>query len=68
MTINQTARILSDTERERRAQILRYARGSVRLSGFTLPPELDEIDRQYLSGEISLEEHSAACRRLAGVA
>lgn len=52
----------SPEERARRKAAIDYARGSVRLEGFVLSDFAEELNRQYIEGEITSEEHSAALR------
>jgi hypothetical protein len=42
-----------------------FARGSVRLEGFVLPPQAEEINRRYVAGEISLEQYLGEIKALA---
>ena len=51
---------ISPEERARRKAAVDYARGSVRLEGFVPSPFSDELDRRYISGEITREEKTAA--------
>lgn len=53
---------ISDAERARRQEAIDFARGSVRLEGFILSPAVEELNRRYIEGEITSEEHSAAIR------
>ncbi len=55
------ARITKE-EQARRQAAIDYARGSVRLEGFVLNAAAEELNRRYISGEISSAEHSAAIR------
>jgi hypothetical protein len=59
--------LISPEESAARKAATDYARGSLRLEGFHLPPEAEEITRQYVTGEISLEEHTTALGRLCGL-
>ena len=54
-------------ERDRRAEIVRYARGGVALSGFKVLPETLEIDRRYVDGEIDMAQLTAEYLKLAGL-
>ncbi|MSP01447.1 MAG: hypothetical protein EXR07_10430 [Acetobacteraceae bacterium] len=54
-------------ERARRKDAIDYARGSVRLEGFVLGPEVEELNRRYVDGEITSAEHSAAVRKRHGL-
>jgi hypothetical protein len=51
---------ISAAERARREASVTYARGSIRLEGFTLSPEVEELNRRYIDGELSSKELSAA--------
>ncbi len=51
---------ISAEESARRQEAVDYARGSVRLEGFIPSDFSDELDRRYISGEISREEKTAA--------
>ncbi len=57
--IKPTAKI-SDEERARRKAAVDYARGSVRLEGFIVPPFAEEMNRRFTDGEITSEELTAA--------
>jgi hypothetical protein len=56
-----TARI-GPEERARRKAAIDYARASMRLEGFVLDAETEELNRRYIAGEITSVEHSAAIR------
>jgi ferric-dicitrate binding protein FerR (iron transport regulator) len=58
---------ISEAEKARRRAAIAYARGSVRLEGFSLAPDIEDLNQRYIDGEISGAEHSAAIRSLAGV-
>jgi len=51
---------ISLEERARRIEAVTYARGSLRLEGFVLSPRVEELNRQYVDGEISSAAHSQA--------
>ncbi len=51
---------ISVEESKRRKEAVDYARGSVRLEGFDPSSFSDELDRRYISGEITREEKTAA--------
>lgn len=53
---------ISDEERAERRRSVAIARGSVRLEGFVLAPEIEEISRRYIDGELTGDEHVAAIR------
>lgn len=54
---------ISAEERARRKAAIDYPRASVRLEGFAVSPEVEELSRRYIEGEITTAEHSAAIRR-----
>ena len=54
-------------EKVRRTKAVNYARASVRLEGFVLDTETEELNRRYIEGEITSDEHSAAIRKSAGL-
>ncbi|MDR3383934.1 antitoxin VbhA family protein [Cupriavidus basilensis] len=70
MTNHEAERSLSETqtlascidepERARRKAAIDYARGSVRFEGFVLSPEVEEINRRFIDGELTGDEHVAA--------
>lgn len=51
-----------DEEREARLRAINVARGSVRLEGFVLSPEVEEINRRFIDGELTGDEHIAAIK------
>ncbi|WP_267389691.1 antitoxin VbhA family protein [Sphingomonas sp. GC_Shp_3] len=51
---------LSDKERSRRQRAVDFARGSTRLSGGELDPEVEALNARYIAGELSSDEHVAA--------
>ncbi len=53
---------ISDEERAERRRSVAIARGSVRLEGFVLAPDIEEISRRYIDGELTGDEHVAAIR------
>lgn len=58
---------ITDEEHARRKAAVDYARGSVRLEGFVASPEVEELGRRYIDGEITLAQHSAAIRARHGL-
>lgn len=48
---------LSAEERTLRVRAVDQARASVRLEGTVLPLEIEELNRQYVDGELSTAEH-----------
>lgn len=49
---------ISAEERHRRSEAIRHARNSVRLEGIILDDYIEELNRRFIEGEISNEEHS----------
>jgi Antitoxin VbhA len=60
-----TALITPEEKAFREAQVA-YGRGTVRLEGFTLGEEFEALNRRYIAGEITFEEHGEAVMRLHG--
>lgn len=58
---------ITEAERARRQKEIDTARASVRLEGFILSPEVEELNRRYIAGEITGDEHSEAIRRKHGI-
>ena len=48
---------ISDDERASRQAAINFARGSVRLEGIILPPEMETINTAFINGEIDDDEH-----------
>ena len=48
---------ISAEERTLRERAVAQARASVRLEGTVLPPEIEELNRQYIGGEFSTSEY-----------
>jgi len=48
---------ISVEERTLRARAIAQARASVRLEGTILPVEIEDLNRQYIDGELSTSEH-----------
>jgi hypothetical protein len=59
----ETPAISTDEIAQRRRSV-DFARGSVRLEGFTLSPEVETINRRYESGELTSDEHVEAIKAL----
>lgn len=53
---------ISEQERARRQASIDNARGSVRLEGFILSPEIEEINRRFIEGELTRQEHVEAVK------
>ena len=58
--------VISTEERARRQKAIDTARRSIRLEGFELDAETEALNRRYIDGDITSEEHSAAIRKSAG--
>ena len=54
---------ISDEERRSRQKAVDYARGSVRLEGFILGPDIDALNQRYVEGELTSDELTAAIMR-----
>lgn len=48
--------MISDEERRRRLKAVQFARGSVELSGFVVGPRELERARQFVAGDLTMEE------------
>jgi len=48
----------------KRKAAIDFARGSVRFEGFTLSADIEAINRRFIDGELSWDEHGAAVRRV----
>lgn len=46
--------------RQKRLESVNFARGSVRLEGFVLTEEVEELNTRYVDGELSIDEHISA--------
>ena len=55
---------ISAEERAKRQRAVDFARSSVRFEGFILGPEVEELNRRFIEGELTSEEHVAKTRRL----
>lgn len=53
---------ISTEEQERRRADIDYARGSVRFEGVELSPEVEDINRRFVFGELTGDEHIAAIK------
>ena len=60
------ASVISAEERARRQKAIDTAQRSIRLEGFELDAETEALNRRYIDGEITSQEHSAAIRKSAG--
>ncbi|MDA8192368.1 MAG: antitoxin VbhA family protein [Thermaerobacter sp.] len=58
---------ISQQERARREEAVRFARNSVRLEGFILNEEAEALNQRYINGEMTNAEHTAALLTLAGL-
>jgi len=57
---------ISPEERARRKAAIDYARGSMRLEGFIVDEATEDLNRRYIEGEMTSEQHSAAIRASVG--
>ncbi len=55
---------ISEEERARRKASIDNARGSVRFEGFILSPEVEQINRRFIDGELTGDQHIAAIKAL----
>lgn len=53
---------ISAQERARRQASIDNARGSVRFEGFILSPEVEQINRRFIDGELTRQEHVEAVK------
>lgn len=53
---------ISEQERASRKEAIDFARGSVRFEGFILSPEVEEINRRFIDGELTWDEHTDAIK------
>ncbi|AJW46249.1 hypothetical protein TK49_06800 [Ralstonia mannitolilytica] len=56
---------IDEHERARRKAAIDFARGSVRFEGFVLSPEVEEINRRFIDGELTGDEHIEAIKAAA---
>ena len=59
-----TVPAISAEERAKRQRAVDFARGSVRFDGFILSPEVEELNRRFVEGELTSDEHVAETLRL----
>jgi len=59
-----TVPAISAEERAKRQRAVDFARGSVRFEGFILSPEVEELNRRFVEGELTSDEHVAETLRL----
>lgn len=57
---------VDDQERARRKAAIDFARGSVRFEGFVLPPEIEEVNRRFIAGELNDDEFIRAIKASVG--
>lgn len=53
--------MISLEEKQRRLEIINFARGNVRYEGVVLSNEIEAINQRYINGEIDKAEHSKLC-------
>lgn len=56
---------ISEEERARRKASIDNARASVRLEGIILSPEIEQINQQFINGELTRQEHVEAIKAVA---
>lgn len=61
----RTVPLISEEERTRRQEAVRFARNSVRLEGFKLSAEAEELFQHYINGELTRPQLNEAVRKLA---
>jgi len=47
---------IDETEQAQRKAAVDYARGSVRLEGFVLTREVEDLNRRYVAGELTSQQ------------
>ena len=52
---------ITAAEQAKRQSEVDFAKGSVRLEGVILTPEIDRINQDYISGLIDSREHTTLC-------
>ncbi len=62
----QAAQAAAADERHRRQKAVDDARGSVRLDGFVLDPDIEALNQRYVDGELTSDELTAAIKRAVG--
>ncbi|MBV7483236.1 antitoxin VbhA family protein [Bordetella sp. BOR01] len=63
MNVSTGSKVIShDEERDARLRAINFARGSVRFEGFVLSAEVEEINRRFINGELTGDEHIAAIK------
>lgn len=55
---------ISAKERAKWQRAVDFARGGVRFEGFILGPEVEELNRRFIEGELTSDRHVAETRRL----
>ena len=58
----QHAAPISDQERIKRQSAVNFARGSARFEGYVLDADIEEINRQFIDGNLTWDGHGAAIR------
>ncbi len=53
--------MITEQEKNRRKEIINFARGNVRFEGIILSDKVEEINQKYINGEINKEEHTELC-------
>ena len=53
--------MITEQEKNRRKDIINFARGNVRFEGIILSDKVEEINQKYINGEIDKAEHTELC-------
>ncbi len=62
VTLMQVMGAQDHGQAERQKKAIDFALASVGPEGFALPPEVEAINRQYIDGELTGDEHIAAIK------
>lgn len=53
--------MITEQEKNRRKEIINFARGNVRFEGVILSDKVEEINQKYINGDIDKAEHTELC-------
>ena len=53
--------MITEQEKNRRKEIINFARGNVRFEGVILSDKVEEINQKYINGDIDKVEHTELC-------
>ena len=53
--------MITEQEKNRRKEIINFARGNVRYEGIILSDAVEKLNQRYINGELSDEEHTELC-------